>query len=167
MIDERNKGLLNELFLYVNGESKTLDSSKGILLWGDVGTGKTTLIKIIGEALRIKKEGFKTLNCALLSTQYSAKGICELDESCYNNNNPRNRAFDELGREPNPAKHFGNDLDVMQYIFQCRYEIRHKVKTYATTNMNPKELAPIYGTFITDRFKEMFNIIEVGGESRR
>ena len=72
---------------------------------------------------------------------------------------PVNRAFDELGREPIPAKHYGNDLNVMQYIFQCRYELRSSVRTFATTNISPVSLSKIYGEYIFDRINEMFNIV--------
>ena len=171
VIDDFNRQLMNDLFFYVNEKPGRLDPNKGILLWGNVGTGKSTIIKILGEELRCRNQGYKTVNCSYLATQYSAIGLDALNQSTYNEGSmgarPVNRAFDELGREPIPAKHYGNDLNVMQYVFQCRYELRYSVRTFATTNMPPASLSKIYGEYIFDRINEMFNIVELSGSSRR
>lgn len=162
--------LLNELFNYVNGiygPTRLLDPSKGLFLWGDIGTGKSTMIKAIGEILRLKGDGYKTVNCAWLANQYSVEGQPALDTSTYNYGNPVPRAFDELGREPMPAKHYGTELNVMQHVLQIRYEFRNAAKTYITTNMRPEYISKFYGTYISDRVIEMFNIIELKGKSFR
>ena len=170
-IDDRVKPIMNNLFKYVNDEPGELDPSKGILIWGNVGTGKSTIIRILGEILRLKGQGYMTVNCSHLVTQFAAEGLEVLNSSTYNQSDigsrPVNRAFDELGREPIPAKHYGNELNVIQYVFQCRYELRERVRTFATTNIRPEGLEKLYGTYIYDRIGEMFNIIEMSGPSRR
>lgn len=173
-VDDHIKPLMNELFFYANGEVSPqlkLDPNKGILLWGSIGTGKSTIIKILGEVLRPVGGGYKTVNCSYLANQFAATGLEAVNSSTYNESdrgvNPVDRAFDELGREPIPAKHFGNELNIMQYVFQCRYELRSTIKTHATTNINPKAIGSLYGDYIADRMSEMFNIIELKGKSRR
>lgn len=175
IVDNSNKTLLNDIFLYVNNESglnRKLDPKKGVFMWGDIGAGKSTLIKMLGEWLRIVGEGYKTINCSVLANQYSANGLLALNSSTYNENefgvcNPVNRAFDELGREPRPAKHFGNELNVMEYILQCRYELRNQCRTFVTTNITPEGVKKLYGDYIYDRINEIFNIVEVSGKSYR
>lgn len=171
VIDDSNREVMNDLFAYVNKQPGKLDLKKGILLWGNVGTGKSTIIKILGEELRYNNEGYKTINCSYLATQFAATGLDALNESTYNEGHagsrPVNRAFDELGREPIPSRHYGNELNVMQYVFQCRYECRAVARTFATTNINPAFLSKLYGEYIADRINEMFNIIELNGTSRR
>lgn len=174
VIDDDNRHLINSMFYYVNGKSHPrymLDPSKGVLLWGPVGTGKSTIIRILGELLRLHGQGYATINCSYLATQYATKGLEALNSSTINETEigikPVNRAFDELGREPVPAKYYGNDLNVMQYIFQCRYEIRDRVKTFATTNLRPDGLTGLYGQYIADRIGEMFTVVELKGKSRR
>lgn len=172
VVDSSIKELMNNLYYYVNDDAKgSLDIKKGILLWGDIGTGKSTIIRITGELLRFKGNGYKTVNCSWLTTQYAHIGLEALNSSTYNEVDmtykPVNRAFDELGREPIPARHYGNELNVMQYVFQCRYELRDMVKTFATTNLRPDSIEKIYGTYIADRINEMFNIVEIRGKSRR
>ena len=55
----------------------------------------------------------------------------------------------------------------MQYVFQCRYELRYDAVTHATTNMTIEEIQLKYGAYIADRINEMFNVIELNGASRR
>ena len=45
IIDERNENVLSALYDYVWGKNKILDSSKGLLLWGPLGVGKSLLIR--------------------------------------------------------------------------------------------------------------------------
>lgn len=172
--DANTKELMNELYYYVNGETSpklNLDPKKGILLWGNIGTGKSTIIRILGEVLRMFGKGYKTVNCSYMATQFAASGLDAVNTSTYNETDrgvrPVDRAFDELGREPIPARHYGNELNIMQYVFQCRYELRESIRTYATTNINPQSLGSLYGDYIADRMSEMFNIVELKGKSRR
>ena len=77
-------------------------------------------------------------------------------------------AIDEIGKEPTDSKHFGTGISVIQTILQLRYEVRREHITHGTTNLNPDEqFARIYGSYIADRVKEMFNVIEIKGETRR
>ena len=167
-VGENNKDILNELFFYAHNVGK-LDPNKGIWLYGEVGTGKSTLIKILAEYQRTMWRGFKCVNCASLAAMFSSHGIDALNESTWNEgymgSNPVERAFDELGRETIPAKYYGNELNVMQHIIQIRYDL--KVKTHVTTNIEPESITKLYGEHIFDRAAEMFNFIEIKGESRR
>ena len=169
--DELNVVVLNNIYKYVNEIPGELDTKKGLLIWGSVGSGKSTIIKIVGEILRIQGRGYKTVNCSYLANQFAAYGLESLNTSTYNEGergpNPVDRAFDELGREPIPAKHYGNELNVMQYVFQCRYEMRDSVRTFATTNMKPAALGQLYGSYIGDRIIEMFNVVEMISLSHR
>ena len=75
--------------------------------------------------------------------------------------------IDELGREPRPAKHYGTELNVIQFLLQLRYDHRMSDITHLTSNIRPEDVMPMYGDYISDRFREMFNIIHWGGESKR
>jgi DNA replication protein DnaC len=167
-ITENNKTILNALFQYVHN-CGVLENQKGIWLYGEIGTGKTTLLKILAEYQRKLGFGFKCVNCATISARYAAYGIEVLNENTFNETNrgccPIERGFDELGRETIPAKYYGNELNIMQHILQLRYDL--KVKTHITTNIYPDMIETLYGAHIYDRAREMFNFIEVKGESFR
>lgn len=92
-----------------------------------------------------------------------------LDNTGWSSLGPVDMCFDEFGREPIPAKYFGNELNVMQHIFHIRYSYwqQYGLKTYVTTNLYPNDVERKYGDYIRDRRGEMFNLIELNGESRR
>lgn len=169
IVTENNKQKLNMLYDYAHGDGD-LDPNKGIWIYGEIfGSGKSTLIKILGEYQRLFGKGFKTVNCASISAEFSTYGIESLNESTLNEGfrgiSPVERAFDELGRENIPAKYYGNELNIMQHILQIRYDL--KVKTHVTTNIKISDIEKKYGSHIYDRCIEMFNFIELKGESFR
>lgn len=178
LVDERNTRLLQALYRWVwCSTSSVLDPTKGLLLWGPVGVGKSVILKglQIYES-KINKAcfgythpllGFGFVSAAELSLLYTEKGIEGLAK--YTNRfTMTNLAIDEVGREPVEAKYFGTELNVIQMVLQLRYESRRQVLTHLTTNLNPdRDFAAIYGSYIVDRLKELFNVIEIRGESRR
>lgn len=111
--------------------------------------------------------GFRIESSSTVAAKYSMKGSETLNAYTHNNGAPSTIAFDELGREPMPTKYFGTELNVMQYVFQCRYEFRNEVLTHVTTNLTTAEVQKNYGSYIADRINEMFNVIELKGSSRR
>lgn len=167
-MNDDNRSILNNLYYYAHGYGD-LDPKKGIFFYGEPGTGKSTLMKILAEYQRVLGNGFKCVNCASVAAYFASYGIDSLNEHTWNDGykgiNPVERGFDELGRETLPAKHYGNEVNVMQHIFQIRYDM--KVKTHATTNLSLEEVEQKYGSHIYDRAIEMFNFIEVNGESFR
>lgn len=175
-VDSSNKSIINEIYLYAEGKSAKFNSRKGLLLTGDVGTGKSTIIKILNRYYfytRGKNDygypfgGFKIESCSSVVNRYTRLGNEALDIYTFNNNTPREMCFDELGREPMPAKYFGTELNVMQYILQCRYETRNEAITHITTNLSLDEIQERYDVYIADRINEMFNVIQMNGRSRR
>lgn len=117
----------------------------------------TTNIKNV--YLTINVMGNETKNEEVQDVQFE-DGYCK---------GPVPMCFDELGREPNPAKYYGTELNVMQHILHIRYSLWQQggLKTFVTTNFNAKEIGDLYGDFIRDRRREMFNILVMNGESRR
>lgn len=165
--------IMNDIFLYAEGDS---GAGKGLLLTGDYGTGKSTIMQILNKYLWFiggrdagdyPIGGFRIDSASYVSTGFSMKGRDYLELYTYNGGIPRTICFDELGREPIPSKHFGTELNVMQYILQCRYELRYECKTHITTNLSIEEIQDRYGAYIADRINEMFNVIELKGSSRR
>lgn len=71
------------------------------------------------------------------------------------------------GAESIQSGYYGNQLNVMQYILQARYDKRHTSFTHVTTNINMNQIAEIYGARIYDRALEMFNFVELSGYSQR
>ena len=174
--DDASRKVLNELFRWAEGCSPVYDSARGFLLTGDYGTGKSTLMQILNRYdwyIRGRTPGdypiggFRIDSASYVANGYTLRGRDALELYTYNGGNPRTVCFDELGREPLPAKYFGTELNVMQYIVQCRYELRSECLTHLTTNLSLPELQQRYGGYIADRINEMFNVIELRGKSHR
>lgn len=182
VIDDRNKRLIAEIYTWVwarlgRMESGKLDPNKGLLLWGEIGTGKTTIIKGLQRYLAMinqlcygsnnRSMCIEIKSAAEISLHYASEGMKAL-ERWTERKQAGHLAIDEIGREE-ISTHFGTTCNTIQTLLQLRYEQRHSILTLGTTNINmiSDEFANRYGSYIQDRVKEMFNVIRVGGDSRR
>lgn len=174
VVDDRNRALVKSLYGWVWGTDWCpLDPRKGLLLWGPIGVGKSTLLKgIRAYELQINRMhfayanrnlGFGLRSASEIALDYAQRGIDAIERYA----RITNLAIDEMGREPAAAKHYGTHLNPVQLLLQLRYENRHYGLTHITTNLNPNTEFDPYGGYITDRVKEMCNVIEIGGHSRR
>lgn len=177
IVDSRNKGVLLAIYNWVWGIQGILDPYKGLLLWGDLGVGKSVLLRGLQRykgkinrmcfGCRNDKLGFKFTSAAEIALLYAEKGMDGISKFT-DRERMSNLAIDEVGREPTDAKHFGTGINVVQTILQLRYEVRREFITHMTTNLDPNtQFSGIYGDYIADRIKEMFNVIEIKGDTRR
>jgi len=177
-IDEENKETITGLLLYFSGHPdfeksiriKNASLDKGILLAGNIGSGKTTLMRIMKE-LRISKTPFQTKNCRELAQLYATGGIEAIQRFGRKAVNYRNGQwkkqhflFDDLGTEENMT-YFGNQLNVMEQVLLDRSDhfVNHGLITHLTTNLDSEELKKTYGDRVMSRMNEMFNFIVLGG----
>lgn len=146
-----------------------LDPTKGILLSGPVGCGKTSIMTIMkylapeGNKFSIKpsrdvsfefiQDGYKVIH------KYS---IGKLYES-----NPRIYCFDDLGLENN-LKYYGNECNVMAEILLSRYDlfISKKIPTHLTTNLSASEIETHYGIRVRSRLRSMVNLIAYNSNTK-
>lgn len=176
-IDENNRQAINDLFRYFTGLDGDLNPNKGLWIMGPNGTGKSKLLTIFSVFQQRRYDGFKVFECMTISNQYASKG--DVNKYTYNalgsygGQKPVDMGFDEFGRETIPANHFGQKLNVMQYILHIRYSLWQSegIKTYITTNLSTEDVHDLYDgandRFISDRCKEMFNVVPLLGKSRR
>lgn len=177
------KPLLNDIVRWCLMLDGKYDPSKGLWLWGDIGTGKSTMLEIVRDFCHIVRPaisyrdqhmtrtmrkdkweyGFRITNASLVAGMFAKGGYPSIEEyiiTC-------RQAFDEVGRECIPTGYFGNMENVFQYIIQRRYDLRHGDFTHVTSNLSPDQIGGIYGDHIADRCNEMFNFVEMSGLSWR
>ena len=151
----------------------------GLLLYGKVGTGKTTLLRAICATINTvcereqfdngrKEETIDGYNCISI---VKAKGI--INDYINPQSRPRYElmtkvslmAIDELGVEPMESKSFGNVSEPLIDLFCERYD--RQLCTFVSTNLGNAEIRQRYGTRLADRFNEMFATIPFNGQSFR
>lgn len=175
-IDENNKEILKQMLLYFTGNEKfNGDLNKGILLVGGVGTGKSLLFDIFKKYTSevIHTNGFQVHSAIDIIDRVNVSGIDIL--SFYSNNfegrqaHPVRCYFDDIGTKHETVKHYGTEINVIEQLLSLRYNIykRYGTLTHASTNLFPSNLSETYDKRITDRMVEMFNVLELKGNSRR
>ena len=190
IIDDNNKLVLKYLLYYFNNQSILSDifpienysNDKNILLCGQPGTGKTLIFQIFNQYLRLTKNEniFTDVSITQMMNYYKMNN--HLNKYTYNEAEEGNSIYgskfegspialcmnDILGLDK--QLHFGTDIQIFinDFIFS-RYEIwqQQKVKTHATHNLTKQEVNDILkDNRLIDRMK-MFNVIFLGGESKR
>lgn len=148
-------------------KERGFDLNKGLLVTGDVGTGKTAAFDVFREILRASNRFFQVASCRQIIRDYTTDGAKVLNK--YGRDSKNTVYFDDLGLEEVNVKMYGNNANVMSEIMLDRYENykRYGVITYATSNLGAKEFGDIYGDRMRDRMREMFNFIPVTGDSFR
>src|SRR3990167_1124463 len=168
IIDEFNEAIIWEMCLYFTKDVRcTLNQKKGLLLYGGVGCGKTTLIKFFNKN---QSNSYAVYSVRDISYEYGKhgadaiiryKGLLKVSApEEYYGQKEIGVCFDDLGTEID-KKHFGNESNVMAEIFLNRYD-NHKSlegKTHVTTNLNTTQLGERYGDRVRSRLREMFNVL--------
>jgi DNA replication protein DnaC len=162
IIDDNNKDILGNLKYWLfNDEKCIFDLNKGILLLGPVGCGKTLILETFCKLYnRIAKKIISPLIMITNSRVLRKEIIVDPQQ-----HNRRHLYIDDLGKEPNHVNNYGTDEKPIAELFY--YRSRCKVFTFGTANYNLESFAKFYGTSTVDRFKDIFNIVELKGESKR
>jgi len=173
-----SREVLNTIFAWIWKDErlnvKHVDFNKGFFLYGTLGRGKTMTLKAMQRYMNsIKRRhhdrddyrmGAWWKTASELANIYAADGQPALIQYAADD---MNLIIDEFGREPIPASNYGTKMNVLQFLIQLRYDHRQESVTHITTNLTPDSLEPLYGDYVADRCKEMFNFIEFTGESLR
>ena len=180
-VDQQNEKLFLLLCQYFANdalfENAGFSLSKGILLSGPVGVGKTELLKIF---CKNKRQCFHLISVFEIEAFCQNKGVENFEtftgmvpgwggtidfffqkSICW--------AFDDIGRE-SVVFDFGNKSDVVSKIIQTRYAKKNIVpfsSLHLTTNLTTAEIESRYDYAVKSRLREMFNYIPMEGKDRR
>lgn len=171
LLDDQNKEIFKLLCYYFTQDSEFEKAGyslkKGILLFGNIGCGKTTLMRlfshnvtndfVVRSCREVADEYTKTKEGGPLALDYFSK-LFEVYPHEHYGQKYIGCCFDDLGTEKT-KKFFGNEINVMEDILQNRYDKHLIGKTHLTTNLSGEEIEEIYGRRVRSRLREMCNII--------
>lgn len=180
--------IYKSLILYFHGcpEFKKIKSEyslkKGLIVRGGIGTGKTTLFKVLRIYYQkyLKNQPFHLLSTTSIVDNFINNGVIVLPPQGIQSfvrsvdgipdfKQPIIKCYDDLGVEPKSANHFGNSRNVMADIILKRYDLfmKYGMRTFISTNLTPSQIENLYGKRVRSRLREMCNQIFYGGEDRR
>ncbi len=145
---------------------------KGLLVFGNIGTGKTTMMQLFSVNTR---QSYTIYSCRRISDLYTEQGneiiqrassiIPSMYATQYFGQQHLALCLDDLGTE-NTASHFRNQKNVIAEIIQNRYENTElRGMTHITTNLTANEIRTTYGERVYDRLREMMNVISYSAEA--
>lgn len=161
----QGEALYKQLVQYFHGDSDyNGDLTKGILLMGPTGTGKTLAMKVMSVYQRIDNIKFMMEN-KTYTMNYDVINVNDIvnrfiDSAFDGIQIYANRyvtCLDDLGTEIEEVKHYGNSLDVLGHILTERYSKR--LLTFGTTNLPISELEKRYGDRVVSRMHSLFNFM--------
>lgn len=140
------------------------DLNKGLLLIGNVGTGKTMLMRIVREAMReAYGSQFGIRSCQELVRTFADEGYDGIEDWMKG----PHVCFDDLGAEHTGA-HYAVKTNLMAEVIEARYErltSGKKCWTHFTTNLGTDKLRGHVGERAYSRLRHMCNVLDLGASS--
>lgn len=187
IVDENNEDVFNLLCSYFAKDEKfenyanqfqvqSPSIEKGLLLAGNVGTGKTWLMRVfqknarqtywIRSAKTIAQDYLNSLDKKIPDEYLTLFKNPVNDDSVFYQQ-VSGLCVDDLGAE-NKKNNYGNVINVIGDMIEERYsKMFTGIFLHATTNLSADELKTFYGERVTSRMREIFNFIELSGPDRR
>ena len=169
VVDEYNRDVIRFLVYYFNNcklaenifPGKDYKVHKNLMILGVPGTGKTLLMQVFSEYLKLTNNPnmFFNLSVTQMMNYYKING--HIDRYTYNEEGgkgidgmPFNICINDIGLETENQKSYGTSLE------------SHFKKYHITSNLDLDEFKERFGYRLIDRFKS-FNVIPLLGGSRR
>ena len=149
--------------------------NKGLMLVGGVGVGKTLLFAIFRyytqEILGVNSFRFTTAIDIIDDVNKNGVECLEVFSHNLVHKTPRPITcyIDDIACKKENINHYGTNINVIEQLLYQRYNVllRYGVLTHTSSNKYPAQMKEVYDMRIIDRMSEMFNFIELTGNSYR
>jgi DNA replication protein DnaC len=168
---DKNPDVTDKIVRYcVQSDNFDGDISKGLILMGNIGVGKTVYLKALSLMM-----GYSNKFRFQIYTGFEMERVY-MGEPNDQDNFKLNTALkakmfgiDDLGEEHASIKRYGTEINVGVDALTQRHQlyVDKGYLTFATTNLNAEMIAKKYGNRIESRLHEMFNMIGVTGKDLR
>ena len=167
-----------DLIKYFTAKEGNLDPKKGLLICGNVGTGKTLSMKLMRHIFKnfniintryVVRDFFAEEIPTKIIDKYGRNSYFKTPTGGFNKEKPITICFDDFGLENVNVKNYGNEQNILEEIILDRYDeyLAHGMRTFATTNLTAKMIEECYGSRVRDRLREMMNYVTLDGKSKR
>jgi len=169
-LTSEDQKMLSEIFYWLVGSCNPIYLQKAPLFTGNIGTGKTVLMKGILEFIDTHYSHDAFLGGISNPVYIQSKEMANYFKE--NNTNGISKlktcsilAIDDIGYEAKTTNYFGTEAKPFEEILMSRYDKRKT--TLMTTNLPIEEIGKIYGWHIYDRIKQTSFVYEFKGHSKR
>ena len=172
IVNNDNKHLITALCFFLSNDPRfetelseaqsgnKFSFSKGLLIRGTTGIGKTHLVRCV------EKNGLNpiaTLSMIEITDELKAYGEYEI-----NKGNNKIIYLDDVGTEETPALHFGNKIHFFKNFIESVYLRSSSFRNIIiSTNLNFRDIEVKYGFRVASRMRDMFNVVDVTGKDMR
>ena len=143
-----------------------------LFIVGNMGTGKTTLMKAMGKIIksmrRTNTEYFSAMQISALDLPKIATDPDlrpRYEQILTGNDGALYQLIDDIGQEPTEVKSYGNSLIPFVEVVNKRYE--RQIPMIITSNLNLQDIKEKYGDRVADRIHEMAEVLNFKGNTYR
>lgn len=149
----------NVLAEWLRGEGECAEKDT-VFLWGNVGTGKTTILRAVRLILERRNKVMHIFH-AVTMCDLAATNIQEFvkEQTTYF------LGIDDLGEEPEKIMNFGTPIYPIRSLLERRYSLC--LPTFISANISPEHVRERYGERVADRMGQIAFSLSFPGESLR
>lgn len=164
-IDDHNRQPITTVAAWLAREGRQgMDLNKGLLLVGNVGSGKTLLMRAVRSAMQqAYGSQFGMRPCSEMVRAFTDGGYSDIEGWM----TAPHVCFDDLGTE-SEAVHYGKRTNLMAEVIEVRYDrlqSGRKCWTHITTNLGTDQIRERYGERAFSRLRHMTNLVDLGAGS--